>query len=81
MTEAPERSSGDDLADADAAWDRFVAGSAQPSYLQTSAWATIKAPNGWRSTRRTTDGLGTQLLMARRRGVPWGIGYAPRGPV
>jgi lipid II:glycine glycyltransferase (peptidoglycan interpeptide bridge formation enzyme) len=81
LTEAPDRFSGAELASQDATWDRFVAASAQPSYLQTSAWATIKAPNGWRSIRVTSDGFGTQVLVARRRGVPWGIGYAPRGPV
>lgn len=81
MTEAPERFGGSELAGTDATWDRFVAASAQPSYLQTSAWATIKAPNGWRSRRVTGDGFGTQVLLARRRGVPWGIGYAPRGPI
>ena len=75
------RVSGFDLAGPDATWDRFVAASAQPSYLQTSAWATIKAPNGWRATRMAADGFGTQVLLARRRGVPWGIGYVPRGPV
>jgi lipid II:glycine glycyltransferase (peptidoglycan interpeptide bridge formation enzyme) len=81
LTEASDRSSGSDPGGSDETWDAFVAASAQPSYLQTTAWATIKAPNGWRSTRLTGDRLGTQLLIARRKGVPWGIGYAPRGPV
>jgi peptidoglycan pentaglycine glycine transferase (the first glycine) len=68
-----------------ATWDAFVAGSAQPSHLQATAWAAIKAPNGWGSLRVTTDGptgpVGAQVLVARPRGVPWGMGYVPRGPV
>lgn len=81
MTEAPERFAAFDLAGPDATWDRFVAVSAQPSHLQTSAWAAIKASNGWRATRVTSDDFGAQVLFAKRRAVPWGIGYAPRGPV
>lgn len=81
MTDTTQRPVGTDLGEGDAAWDRLVAGSAQPSHLQTSAWATIKAANGWRSTRVTIDGGGAQVLLARRWGVPWGIGYVPRGPV
>jgi lipid II:glycine glycyltransferase (peptidoglycan interpeptide bridge formation enzyme) len=33
------------------AWDAFVAGSNTGSYLQTSAWAEVKAPNGWTPLR------------------------------
>jgi lipid II:glycine glycyltransferase (peptidoglycan interpeptide bridge formation enzyme) len=73
------------LATDDPAWDAFVASSAQPTYLQTSAWAAIKAPNGWRSMRVVADGLagpvGGQVLIARPKGLPWGMGYLPRGPV
>ncbi|MGD0861475.1 MAG: peptidoglycan bridge formation glycyltransferase FemA/FemB family protein [Candidatus Limnocylindrales bacterium] len=32
-------------------WDAFVARSNPGSYLQTSAWAEVKAPNGWRPVR------------------------------
>jgi peptidoglycan pentaglycine glycine transferase (the first glycine) len=81
LTEAPERSSGSDPGGSDASWDAFVAASAQPSYLQTSAWARIKAPNGWQSRRATSDGFGSQVLVTRRGGVPWGMGYVPRGPI
>jgi lipid II:glycine glycyltransferase (peptidoglycan interpeptide bridge formation enzyme) len=81
LTEAPERTSASDLAGQDATWDRFVSGSAQPCYLQTTAWAAIKASIVWRWTRTACDGFGTEVLIARRTGVPWGIGYAPRGPV
>ena len=65
----------------DIAWDELVAASGQPSYLQTSAWGVIKAPNGWRALRVTSGDEGSQVLLARRRGLPWGMGYVPRGPV
>jgi lipid II:glycine glycyltransferase (peptidoglycan interpeptide bridge formation enzyme) len=34
-----------------ATWDAFVVRSKQGSYLQTSAWAEVKAPNGWTPLR------------------------------
>ena len=68
-----------------AAWDRFVAGSAQPSHLQATAWAAIKRGNGWSAVRVAADGpagpVAGQLLVTRPRGLPWGMGYLPRGPV
>lgn len=36
-----------DLDPSTAAWDAFVERSNPGSYLQTSAWAEVKAPNGW----------------------------------
>lgn len=85
MTTAERRSETVGLATDDEAWDAFVAASAQPSHLQTTAWATIKRPNAWSSLRVIADGptgpVGAQVLVARRRGVPWGMGYLPRGPV
>lgn len=85
MTTADGRRDGSSVATDDAAWDALVAASAQPSYLQTSAWAAIKAPNGWRALRVVADGpggpVGAQALIMRPRGVPWGMGYVPRGPV
>ena len=70
----------------DAAWDAFVASCANGSYLQASAWASVKAPNGWtraRVTADTGDGgtIGAQLLLRRPRPLPWAFAYAPRGPV
>ncbi len=66
-------------------WDRFVADSAQPSHLQTSAWAAIKRANGWGAVRVAIDTpggpVGGQVLVRRPRGSPWGMGYLPRGPV
>ncbi|MFI5258958.1 MAG: lipid II:glycine glycyltransferase FemX [Candidatus Limnocylindrales bacterium] len=43
----PTQASVVDLAPELAAWDGFVARSDPGSYLQTSAWAEVKAPNGW----------------------------------
>jgi peptidoglycan pentaglycine glycine transferase (the first glycine) len=48
-----------DLAPETAAWDAFVSSSNPGSYLQTSAWAVVKAPNGW-----------TPLRFMGARGVP-----------
>jgi lipid II:glycine glycyltransferase (peptidoglycan interpeptide bridge formation enzyme) len=77
-----------------AAWDRFVADGDPGSYLQTSAWAAVKAVNGWSAHRvvvRPGDGgttgsdgaprIGAQILVRRPRPMPWGFAYAPRGPV
>lgn len=69
----------------DEAWDAFVADSAQPSHLQTTAWAQIKRANGWRAHRvvaQAAEGVvGAQMLIRRAGGLPWGLGYVARGPV
>ena len=70
----------------DEAWDAFVAANPLATYLQASAWATVKAPNGWWRTRvlaDTDDGgrIGAQVLLRRPRFVPWTFAYAPRGPL
>ncbi|HEV7605191.1 MAG TPA: peptidoglycan bridge formation glycyltransferase FemA/FemB family protein [Candidatus Limnocylindrales bacterium] len=65
-------------------WDALVAGSDPGSYLQLSAWATVKAVNGWSAHRilaETTTPIGAQILVRRPRPMPWGFAYAPRGPV
>ena len=38
-------------------WDDFVARSNPGSYLQTSAWAEVKAPNGWTPLRLMGSGI------------------------
>ena len=70
------------------AWDRFVEEGVPGSYLQLSAWAQVKAPNGWSAVRILTGtsrqdgaGMGAQVLVRRPRPMPWGFAYAPRGPV
>jgi lipid II:glycine glycyltransferase (peptidoglycan interpeptide bridge formation enzyme) len=40
-----------DLAPELPVWDDFVSRSSPGSHLQTSAWAEVKAPNGWRPMR------------------------------
>ena len=68
-----------------AAWDEFVAASPQATYLQSSAWAEIKRANGWHAVRVATAApaglVGAQLLVRRAKGLPWGLGYVPRGPI
>ncbi len=55
-----------DLAPDPAAWDAFVSRSNPGSYLQTSAWAEVKAANGWTSLRL----LGSGVPDAPRDGAP-----------
>lgn len=68
-----------------AEWDRFVQTSIPGSYLQTTAWADVKAVNGWTAERLLVDvatgRIGAQILVRRPRPMPWGFAYAPRGPV
>jgi lipid II:glycine glycyltransferase (peptidoglycan interpeptide bridge formation enzyme) len=75
-----------DLAPEPAAWDAFVARSNPGSYLQTTAWAQVKAANGWSALRfmgAVGEGraFGAQVLIRRPRLFPWAFAYAPRGPV
>jgi lipid II:glycine glycyltransferase (peptidoglycan interpeptide bridge formation enzyme) len=68
------------------AWNRWVGSTRLGSYLQLSAWADVKAANGWRSARLVADdgsggSVGAQVLVRRPRPLPWGFAYAPRGPV
>jgi lipid II:glycine glycyltransferase (peptidoglycan interpeptide bridge formation enzyme) len=68
------------------AWDAFVEASEPGSYLQLSAWAGVKAANGWSGHRIVADGagdgpIGAQILVRRPRPMPWAFAYAPRGPV
>ncbi len=67
------------------AWDAFVAGAPNGAYAQLTAWAAVKAVNGWLARRVVVDAaegpLGAQLLIHRLGPSPWSVGYAPRGPV
>jgi len=74
------------------AWDALVEASDPGSYLQLSGWASVKAVNGWASHRLVTRPgpwpdasaapvMGAQILVRRPPPLPWGFGYAPRGPV
>ena len=68
-----------------ATWDAFVEGDPRATYLQATAWAAVKAANGWRSRRVVVGAgeaaMGAQVLLRRPRIVPWSFGYAPRGPL
>src|SRR4051812_46610229 len=68
----------------DSVWDAFVESAANGEYLQLSAWAKVKAPNGWRSVRVAADGgsgaIGAQVLLHRLGPVPASLGYATCGP-
>ncbi len=64
-------------------WDATVESNPIGSYLQLSAWARVKAVNGW-SAHRLHDpqaGVGAQVLLRRPGPLPWALAYAPRGPV
>jgi peptidoglycan pentaglycine glycine transferase (the first glycine) len=64
------------------AWDALVESSEPGSYLQLSAWASVKAVNGWAAHRiLASDRVGAQVLVRRPRPLPWAFAYAPRGPV
>ena len=68
-----------------AAWDEAVEANPLGSYLQLTAWARVKAVNGWRSRRMLdgegADAVGAQVLLRRPGPLPWSFAYAPRGPV
>jgi peptidoglycan pentaglycine glycine transferase (the first glycine) len=68
---------------APADWDAGVEANPLGSYLQLTAWARVKAVNGW-TARRLHDpdaGAGAQVLLRRPGPLPWAFAYAPRGPV
>jgi len=50
-----------DLAPEPSVWDAFVARSNPGSYLQTSAWAQVKAPNGWTPLRFIGSVFGSEV--------------------
>jgi peptidoglycan pentaglycine glycine transferase (the first glycine) len=60
------RASTVDLAPSIAAWDAFVSRSNPGSYLQTSAWAEVKAPNGWIPLRFIGSAIGGKVPPTRR---------------
>ena len=74
----------------DATWNAFVAGLPTATFLQLTAWARVKAANGWAATRIVTAAsgatpgsgpVGAQILLRRAPGLPWTLGYAARGPL
>jgi lipid II:glycine glycyltransferase (peptidoglycan interpeptide bridge formation enzyme) len=73
---APQRASVVDMAPETRTWDEFVAGSNPGSYLQTSAWAEVKAPNGWVPLRL----LGSGVTDSRSAMEPGGSVVLTSGP-
>lgn len=61
---APARASVVDLAPDPASWDAFIVRCNPGSYLQTTAWAEVKEPNGWTAMRL----MGSTLLGATSTG-------------
>ncbi len=77
MTTAPDPTAPDQVT-----WDARVEAGDPGSYLQLSAWARVKAVNGWTAHRISAgDRVGAQILVRRPAPMPWGFAYAPRGPV
>lgn len=74
----------DNITQDDATWDALVESHAQAHFLQTSAWAALKARFGWDTTRAVLRDAerpiaGASILLRRVAGL--GIAYVPRGPV
>jgi len=66
-------------------WDDYVRGHPLGTYLQTSAWARVKASTGWSSVHvgdaGGVQGVGAQVLTRPIPVLPWRFAYAPRGPL
>jgi lipid II:glycine glycyltransferase (peptidoglycan interpeptide bridge formation enzyme) len=68
------------------AWGRYVRDNPHATYLQTRAWAKVKARTGWSSMLvgkpTGADGpVGAQVLIRPIPAMPWSFAYAPRGPL
>ena len=67
-------------------WNAYVRAHPRSTYLQTTAWATVKRSTGWSATNVGADGppgerFGAMLLTRPIPLVPWRFAYAPRGPL
>jgi lipid II:glycine glycyltransferase (peptidoglycan interpeptide bridge formation enzyme) len=66
-------------------WDAFVLEHPDGSFLQTSAWARVKASQGWKSRVAVALEHGEIIAGAQvfRRGLPLGLwlDYVPYGPI
>jgi peptidoglycan pentaglycine glycine transferase (the first glycine) len=67
---------------APAGWDEAAVRSAGGHVLQSSAWATVRASQGWRPEFvRMGDPLPVALVLWRDALPGRAIGYVPRGPI
>lgn len=69
-----------------ASWDAYVRTHPLATYLQTNAWAKVKAATGWSSvlvgrTSGPEGPFGAQVLTRPIPLLPWRFAYAPRGPL
>ena len=67
-------------------WNDFVAGSANPSVLQSYEWGEFKAQFGWQPLRILLDEgrapvAGVSLLKREVPFIRHSFLYAPRGPI
>lgn len=67
-------------------WDELVLSLPLPHVLQSLVWGELKSRWGWEVHRLgwRRDGLwvaAAQVLVRRVRGVPFPIGYVPKGPL
>ncbi len=67
-------------------WNDFVAGSAEPSILQSYEWGEFKALFGWKPVRILLEGdrapaAGISVLRREAPLIKHSFFYAPRGPV
>jgi lipid II:glycine glycyltransferase (peptidoglycan interpeptide bridge formation enzyme) len=69
----------------DARWDDFVATTPGGYYMQTTAWARLKAGFDWSTTRvvvvRGAEVVAGAQVLLRRVPVGGTIGWVPRGPL
>ncbi len=69
-----------------AAWDAYVRAHPRATYLQTEAWAKVKAATGWASgyvEAQASGGarVGGRLLTRPIPLLPWRFAYCARGPL
>ena len=70
---------------ADPAWDSFVEATRGGTYQQTSMWAEVKSPSGWRPIRialfRDDAVIAGCQILVRRVARVGAVAYVPYGPL
>ncbi len=71
-----------------AAWNQALLALPAPHLLQSWEWGAVKAQTGWAAHRLIWTGhagaapaAAASLLVRRISRLPWGVAYAPKGPV